>query len=130
MLQKCASIMCKYILETRKSDGTKYRPGTIKSLIGGINRQLQLNKAPFSLFDRANVQCRDLCNTLDVVCSNQHRDGIGADKNSTPVIAVEDEKRFWEMGILGYVSPKVLPAECCVLLCWVTFHITRSAGTI
>ena len=60
-----------------------------KSLIGGINRQLQLNKAPFSLFDRANVQCRDLCNTLDVVRSDLHRDGIGADKNSAPVIAVE-----------------------------------------
>ena len=67
--------MCKYILETRKSDGAKYLASTIKSLIAGINSQLQLNKVPFSLFDRANVQCRAMCNTLDVVCSDLHRDG-------------------------------------------------------
>ena len=105
---KVCKYMCKYILETRKSDGTKYPPGTIKSLIAGINRQLQLNKVPFSIFDRANVQCRDVCNTLDVVCSDLHKDGFGADRNSAPVIAVEDEKRFWEMGTLGYDSPKDL----------------------
>jgi len=54
------------------------------------------------------VQCRELCNTLDVVCSNLHRQGIGANKHSAPVIKAEHEMMFWERGLLGYGSPKVL----------------------
>lgn len=50
----------------------------------------------------------ELCNTLDVICSDLHRQGIGAEKHSAPVIKVEDERMFWEMGLLGYGSPKVL----------------------
>ena len=106
---KVCSHLCKYVLETRKSDGTKYPPGTIKALIAGINRQLQVNKAPFSLFDKGNTHCRDLCNTLDVVCSNLHKDGLGADKNSAPVITVEGFGRweFWDM----------IPQRPCKMLC-------------
>ena len=106
--ERVCKYLCKYVLETRKTDGTKYPPGTIKSLIAGLNRELQLNKAPFSLFDKVNPQCRELCNTLDVICSDLHKQGIGAEKHSAPVISKEHEKMFWELGLLGYSSPKVL----------------------
>ena len=37
-----------------------------------------------------------------------HRQGIGAEKHSAPVVRPEDELLFWEKGLLGYGSPRVL----------------------
>ena len=42
------------------------------------------------------------------MCSSLHRQGIGANKHSAPVIKAEHEMMFWERGLLGYGSPKVL----------------------
>jgi len=123
MLQKCASICASTSSKLEKSDGTRYPPDTIRSLKGGVNCQLQINKASFSLFDKANPQCQDLCNALNVVCSNLNKDDYGADKHSAPV---EHEKWFRDLGVLGYGSPKALQNA----VCWVTFYIKRSARVI
>jgi len=106
------SIVSKYlrmfVLEVQKADGTKYTPGSIRSLLSGLNRTLKENKAPFSIFDNQHPEFRELCKTLDVVSSSLHKEGIGADPKKAPVIVVDDEDRFWEMGLLGYSSPRVL----------------------
>ena len=47
---------CRYVLETRKDDGTPYPPSTLQCLLSGLNRELQKNQAPFSILDQANVQ--------------------------------------------------------------------------
>ena len=41
--------LCMFVAETRKENGEKYLPATIRSLFSGINRTLQENKAPFSI---------------------------------------------------------------------------------
>ena len=89
----------------RKADGTEYTPGSIRSLLSGLNCNLKENKAPFSIFDD---QHRELCKTLDVVSSSLHKEGIGADPKKAPVIEMDNEDRFWMMGLLEYSSPKVL----------------------
>jgi len=43
--------LCHFMMETRKTDGSKYPLSTQRSLIGGLNRVLQSNKAPFSVLD-------------------------------------------------------------------------------
>ena len=45
---------------------------------------------------------------MDSVSSNLHCQGIGANRNSAPVIDPRDENLFWERGLLGYRPAKVL----------------------
>lgn len=47
-------------------------------------------------------------NTLDTVSSSLHKDGIGVTKNSATVISLANENMFWEKGVLGYSTLKIL----------------------
>ena len=100
--------LCRFVIETRKTDGSPYPPSTLRSLISGLNRVLQSNQAPFSVLDKGDYRFRNLLKTLDSLSSELHSAGIGASKNSAKVIEVEDENMFWQKGILGYSTPKIL----------------------
>ena len=52
--------LCRFLLETRKSDGYFYPPATLRSLVCGVNCVLQQNKALFSASEKADHRCRDL----------------------------------------------------------------------
>ena len=105
-------LVCKWIslfvLETRQEDGERYPPGSIRNLVSGLNRVLQSNKAPFSILDKGDLRFRDLTKTLDTVSSSLHKEGIGVEKNSASVISMDDENLFWEKGVLGSSTPKLL----------------------
>ena len=105
-------VVCKYlrfyILETRKEDGTAYPPVTLRSLLSGLNRILQKNGTQFSVLDKSDLRFRELLNTLDVVSSALHKEGIGSKKKSAGIIDVEHENMFWEKKLLGYLSPRAL----------------------
>jgi hypothetical protein len=107
-----AKIVCKYlslyVMETRREDGNPYPPSSLRVLLSGLNRILQANGAPFSILDKNNSDFRDLLKTLDTLSSNLHREGVGAVKDSAPVIVPEHEKLFWEKGLLGFSTPKQL----------------------
>ena len=100
--------LCRYVMETRRTDGTQYPPATLRSLLSGVNRILQENKAPFSILDKDDRRFKDLLKTMDTLCSDLHRQGIGATKNSAKVIEPIHEDIFWQKGLLGFSTPKVL----------------------
>ena len=100
--------LCRFLMETRKSDGSPYPPASLRSLVCGLNRVLQRNKVPFSVMDKADHRFRDLQKTLDSLSSELHRQGVGAVKQSAKVIDPKHEDMFWQKGLLGYSSPKVL----------------------
>ena len=100
--------LCRFIVETRKTNGSVYPPATLKSLVSGVNRVLQGNKAPFSVLDKSDPRFRDLLKTLDSVSSELHRQGIGATKQSAKVIDPVHEDIFWQKSLLGYSTPKAL----------------------
>ena len=100
--------LCRFVMETRRTDGTQYPPATLRSLLSGVNRILQENKAPFSILDKDDRRFKDLLKTLDTLCSDLHRQGIGATKNSAKVIEPIHEDIFWQKGLLGFSTPKVL----------------------
>lgn len=100
--------LCRYVMETRRTDGSHYPPATLRSLLSGVNRKLQENKAPFSILDKDDHRFKDLLKTMDTVCSDLHRQGIGATKNSAKVIELDHEDTFWRKGLLGYSTPKIL----------------------
>ena len=100
--------LCRFVMEARKSDGSCYPPSSLRSLVCGLNRVLQRNKAPFSVVDKSDHRFRDLIKTLDSLSSDLHRQGVGAVKHSAKVIDPKHEDVFWREGLLGYSSPKVL----------------------
>ena len=59
--------LCCFVLETRKLDGSRYPPATIRSLVSGLNRELQRHSAPFSVLDKGDYRFRALLKTLDSV---------------------------------------------------------------
>ena len=46
--------------------------------------------------------------TLDSLSSEMHRSGVGTIRNSAKVIDIEHERIFWEKGLLGMSTPKIL----------------------
>ena len=99
---------CRFVMETRKNDGSPYPPASLRSLLCGLNRVLQRNKAPFSVMDKTDHRFRDLQKTLDSLSSDLHRQGVGAVKHTAKVIDPKHEDIFWQKGLLGYSTPKVL----------------------
>ena len=95
-----------FVLEVRKMDGEKYTPGTIKSLLSGINREFAKNKADFSIMDRSDRRFRELHLTLDSVSSELHRNGVGVNKKNAKVISKDLEDLCWEKGSLGTSSSR------------------------
>ena len=104
--------LCLFLIETRKTDGSVYPPSSLRSLICGVNRILQNNQAPFSVVDKGDPRFRPLLKTLDSLSSELHRSGVGVAKNSAKVIESDHESLFWEKGLLGSSTPKVL--QCTV----------------
>ena len=97
-----------FVLEARRSDGQPYPPATLRSLVSGIQRGMQSQKAPFLLLDRSDTRFRELHLTLNSVSSDLHCQGVGATCKSATVISVEDDACFWEKGVMGTSSPAVL----------------------
>ena len=100
--------ICAFMFETRKTDGSRYPPATLRSLVSGLNRELQRNGAPFSVLDKSDGRFRALLKTLDTLSCELHREGIGAGKKSAKVVDSEHEMLFLEKNLLGVSTPKLL----------------------
>ena len=100
------------MFETRKTDGSRYLPATLRSQVSGLNHELQRNGAPFSVLDKSDGRFGALLKTLDTLSCELHREGIGAGKKSAKVVDSEHEMLFWEKNLLGVSRPKLL--QCTV----------------
>ena len=112
--------LCCFVLEARKTDGSLYPPATLRSLVSGLNRELQRNNAPFSVLDKGDMKFRNLLKTLDSLSCELHKQGVGVVKHSAKVIDLEHEAIFWEKSLLGYSTPKILQRTV-FFLCWPPF---------
>ena len=93
---------------TRERENPKDTAATLRSLVSGLNRELQRNQAPFSVLDMSDSRFRDLLRTLDSLTCKLHKNGVGVVKQSAKVISIEHEDIFWEKGLLGFSTPKTL----------------------
>ena len=69
---------------------------------------MQNNQAPFSVVDKGDPRFRPLLKTLDPLSSELHHSRVNLAKNSAKVIKSDHESLFWEKGLLGSSTPKVL----------------------
>ena len=82
--------LCQCVIEIWRTDRSHYPPSTLRLLLSGVNRVLQGNKALLSILDKGgHTVVKDLLHTFDTMCSNLHRQGIGAIKNSAKVIELD-----------------------------------------
>ena len=107
-----AEVLCKwlccFIQETRKESGQKYPGTTLRQMLSSFQRVLRMNKVPFNLFDKHDLRFHDLRNTLDTVCVELRKEGIGADTSHAAVITSKHENIMWESGVLGFEPPEAL----------------------
>ena len=75
-----------FMFEKRKTDGSCYLPGTLRSLVSRLNRELKCNGAPFLGLDKSDGRFRALLKTLDTLSCELRREGIGAGKKITKVV--------------------------------------------
>ena len=64
--------LCCFVLETRKLDGSRYPPATKRSLVSGLNRELQRHSAPFSVLDKGDYRFRALQCFIEIKGSIEH----------------------------------------------------------
>ena len=50
----------------------------------------------------------ELRNTLDTVCIQLRKEGIGAEISHAPVVLYEHEMMMWKSGVLGFEPPEAL----------------------
>ena len=97
--------LCRFVQETRKVDGSRYPPSTIRSLLSAFQRVMEKNKLSYRLFDTSDLRFSDLRKTLDTVCVDLRKNGIGVSRNHAPVFFPEDEQLMWDSGTVGTDSP-------------------------
>ena len=100
--------LCRYVSETRKSDGAEYTPRSLYLLLAGLQRHLRklYPDKEINLFsDQAFIPLK---NTCDSVFKRLHSKGIGADTKAVPVFTAENEARLWDTKVLSMDTPKGL----------------------
>ena len=98
-----------FVLEVRKSDGSKYSPQSIHLILCGLQRYMRrTNATPVSLFDKHDVRFRRLRETMETVYQSLHNDGIGAEVRHAPLTTAEEEEKLWKSKTLGDHTPKAL----------------------
>ena len=101
--------LCKFIVETRRSNGEEYTPRSLYLLLAGIQRYMRNSQGTSS---KVNIFQDDsyipLKNVCDSIFKRLHARGIGTEIKATAVLSPEDENTLWESGVLNIHTPKGL----------------------
>ena len=97
-----------YVTETRNKEGKKYCPKTIYSLLTGILRHMTVENPRYPNFLDKNPVFVGFHHSLDNLFRQLREEGVGAESQQTPTIAIEEENLLWDEGILNTSTPKGL----------------------
>ena len=99
----------RYVLGTRKKDGSKYPAKTIYLLLCGLYRYMKESKEQaLNIFDRENPNFRRLFNTCDSLFRELREEGVGSESTATEALTKEDELKLWDSGVLSPSTPRGL----------------------
>ena len=95
-----------FVLEVRRTDGTKYPAKSLYQLLCGLLRHSRRVQAdPVNFLDRDDPRFKRLHGTCDVVFRELQQEGVGTIKKSAQVIQASDEDVLWTSGVLNTNTP-------------------------
>ena len=106
--EKLCECLCKYVVETRKEDGTHYPPRTIQILLMGLQRHIRSAKVGFAINFMTDTEFTKLRNVCDTYYRQLHSKGVGTSVNRTKPLSPEDEDQLWVTGVLNPNTPEGL----------------------
>ena len=93
--------LCKFVSETRRSDGTEYTPRSLYLILCGFQRHIRSIKSEEINFFQ-DIPFKPLRNVCDSVFKRLHSKGIGAELKATPI---NEEDRLGEKKVLDLDTP-------------------------
>ena len=94
--------LSKFILEVRRTDGSKYPVSSLRSIIGGIHRHYKedRNRMDMDFLCATSPNFREFYTTYDGYLKELQGKGLGTIKSADAVTA-QDEERLWESGVIN-----------------------------
>jgi len=102
----CNYMLCKFVVETRKTNGEHYTPRRLYLLLCGLQRYMKSLGNAVNLLHGAEFT--PLKNCFDSLCKRLHAKVIGAKKKETPSLSGGEEDKLWDNGVLNLDSPLYL----------------------
>ena len=89
--------------EVRRRDGQEYPPGSLTSIVSGIQRHLRENGRPsISFYAETSHGFDQLRKSLDAKMKDLTRRGIGCHKKQAQPITAEMEEKLWEKKLFSF----------------------------
>jgi len=97
--------LCKFVMETRKSDGGEYTRRSIYLLLAGLQRYIRRSHLEEDINIFSDNEFKPLKKVCDALFKKLHSKGIGATTKSAAILSFEDEKKLWDTGVLNLDTP-------------------------
>ena len=95
-----------FAAETRTTNGSKYPPNTIYSLLAGIQRHMKNKNADAATFlNKEDNRFKELHNSLDVIFRGLQEKNIGASTSHHLPFDKDEIDHLWATGVLGTSNP-------------------------
>ena len=105
---KLCEWLCKFLSETRKSDGAEYTPRSLYLLLSGIQRKIRAYHPEEDINIFQEPIFKPLKNVCDAIFKRLHAKGIGTETKATPALTDMEEAKFWDTGVIGTADPTAL----------------------
>ena len=109
-----ADLLCHFIFEVRKQDGSEFSPNSLHHIVSGIQCYIRWNRKPaIDLFKDGEFAEFHVC--LDSEMKRLQKSGICSQKKKAEPLTIEEEELLWQKGLLGSNSPQALVDTMVVL---------------
>ena len=103
------SILSRFVVETRKTNGIAYPPKTLYQLMCGLLRHMkECNSDCPNFLDKKDNLFRTLHSAMDAHFHHLHSYGVGREIKHAKSLSREDEQKLWATGVMGTTTPRAL----------------------
>lgn len=99
------TMLSSFVLTVKKDNGDDYEPGTLSSIVYSLDRHLQRRHYVVSL---RGPYFKDLHDCLAAKRKQLKSQGKGRLPNKAEPVTVDEEKRLWDLGLMGKNNPESL----------------------
>ncbi|XP_045169549.2 uncharacterized protein LOC123532227 [Mercenaria mercenaria] len=94
--------LCRFVMETRKRDGTKYPPNSLYHIMSGLLRYLRdKNINDKNFLDQADPRFSYLNKVLNSEMKKLTSEGLALPQREALPVTETDERQIWEKGVFG-----------------------------